>query len=85
MLSKNEVREQIISIAKKAVTKLKDVDIGSTTFEDLGIDSLDLVEIFILVEEEMEVSVTEEETEKLKTFDDVVTLFHKKVNKGKKK
>jgi acyl carrier protein len=48
------------------------------TFEDLDLDSLDLVEFALAAEEEMGARITDEEAEDLKTLDDTVKLLESK-------
>lgn len=47
----------------------------ATTFEDLGADSLDLVELMMSLEEEFSISAAEEELTGIKTVGDVVKLI----------
>ncbi len=44
----------------------------STTFEDLGVDSLDLVDLVMTVEDEFSLELPDEELEKMKTVADIV-------------
>ncbi len=44
----------------------------STTFEDLGVDSLDLVDLVMTVEDEFSLELPDEELEKMKTVADLV-------------
>ena len=48
------------------------------TFEDLDLDSLDLVEFALAAEEEMGVRISDEEAENLATVQDTVTLLESK-------
>ncbi len=43
--------------------------------EDLGADSLDLVELLMTLEDEFNVTVSDEEALKLKTVEDIVKLI----------
>jgi acyl carrier protein len=45
---------------------------GETTWDDLGMDSLDKVEFVIAVEEEFEIDIPDEELDKLQSIRDVV-------------
>jgi len=53
---------------------------GSSFIEDLGADSLDIVELVMAMEEEFEVEIPDEEAERIKTVQDAVTYLnaHKK-------
>lgn len=48
------------------------------TFEDLDLDSLDLVEFALAAEEELGVRISDEEAEQLDTLDDTVKLLEEK-------
>lgn len=45
--------------------------------EDLGADSMDIVEIVMLVEEGFDIQVSDADAEKLKTVDDIYKLVEK--------
>ncbi len=48
------------------------------TFEDLDLDSLDLVEFALAAEEELGVRISDEEAESLETLEDTVQLLESK-------
>ena len=52
----------------------------SSFIEDLGADSLDIVELVMAMEEEFEVEIPDEEAENIKTVQDAVNFIneHKK-------
>jgi acyl carrier protein len=52
---------------------------SSRVIEDLGADSLDVVEMLMVLEDEFNVTVSDEESLKLKTVGDIVSLIDKKV------
>ena len=43
--------------------------------DDLGADSLDIVELVMALEEEYEIEISDEDAEKIKTVQDVVTFI----------
>jgi len=45
------------------------------TFEDLGADSLDIVEIVMALEEEFDIEISDDEAEQAKTVGDVVNYL----------
>jgi acyl carrier protein len=57
--------------------KVKD---GASFIDDLGADSLDIVELVMAMEEEFDLEIPDEDAEKLKTVNDVVTYL---ASKGK--
>lgn len=52
-----------------------DVTIDSTFIDDLGADSLDIVELIMAFEEEFSVEIPDEVAEKIKTVKDTVTYI----------
>ena len=59
-----------LSIDEAAITE-------DTTLEDLGADSLALVELVMSVEEEFEIEIQDEDMEKFKTVGDVLDYIEK--------
>ncbi|ABS26937.1 MULTISPECIES: acyl carrier protein [Anaeromyxobacter] len=57
-----------------------EIKITSSFIEDLGADSLDIVELVMAMEEEFEVEIPDEEAENIKTVQDAVNYIttHKK-------
>ena len=70
-------------IEKVKAILAKKVDISSfkedDKLSDLGLDSLDLVETMIEIEEELGIEFTSEEIASLKTLNDVTKLIEKKL------
>lgn len=61
-------------------TKLKDPDDGLRLIEDLGIDSLTMMQIVLLVEDVLRVSINNEELCPLRTLGDVRQFIERKVH-----
>jgi len=53
----------------------------SKIVEDLGADSLDVVELLMTMEDNFSVSVSDEEAVNLKTVNDIVAMLEKKLKK----
>lgn len=53
----------------------EDVKMDSTFIDDLGADSLDIVELIMAFEEEFNIEIPDEAAEKIKTVQDVVTYI----------
>lgn len=67
------MKEKIISlIADKLGKKPNQITLESRLVEDLGADSLDVVELIITFEDEFNISLPDEEVAKMKTIGDVV-------------
>lgn len=54
-----------------------DVAIDSTFIDDLGADSLDIVELIMAFEEEFNIEIPDEAAEKIKTVKDAVEYIDK--------
>lgn len=52
-----------------------DVALESTFIDDLGADSLDIVELIMAFEEAFEIEIPDSAAEKIKTVQDVVTFI----------
>ena len=50
--------------------------------EDLGADSLDIVELIMALEEEFDIEIPDEDTEGLRTVQDVCNYLEKKKDKA---
>ncbi len=75
-----ETIEKVIKIVSEA-TKVDASNIKAETnfIDDLNLDSLDMVEMMMKMEEEFGVEIPEDKTEDLKTINDV-TNFLKTIN-----
>ena len=59
----------------KLTVDADDVAIESTFIDDLGADSLDIVELIMAFEEEFGIEIPDSAAEKIKTVQDVVTFI----------
>ncbi len=71
---------------KKLLADQLNVDANTITekskvIDDLGADSLDVVEMLMTLEDEFNVTVTDEESVNLKTVGDIVKLIDSKTKK----
>ena len=67
----DEVRDVVVEQLSVAPDAVK---LESKIIEDLGADSLDVVELVMALEEKFEVEIPDSEAETLKTIQDVVTF-----------
>lgn len=70
---------------KNIIVEQLGVDTESVTpeasfIDDLGADSLDIVELVMTMEEEFDLEIPDEDAEKIKTVNDVVSYIKTKVN-----
>ena len=70
---------------KNIIVEQLGVDTESVTpeasfIDDLGADSLDIVELVMTMEEEFDLEIPDEDAEKIKTVNDVINYIKAKVN-----
>jgi len=65
-------------IAKQLSVKPEEIKNDSNIAEELGADSLDLVEILMSLEDEFGISIPDEAIPQIKTINDVVAFIEKK-------
>ena len=63
-------------IADKLGVNEDEITMESTFIDDLGADSLDIVELMMSLEEELEIEIPDEDAEKFKTVGDVVEYIN---------
>ena len=63
-------------VKKVDIDKLKETD----SLKELGLDSLDLVELMLEIEDAFNVEFSSEEIEKLETLKEVLELINKKIS-----
>ena len=70
-------REETYKKVTTIIAEKLQIDVATVqhhlTLQDLGADSLDIVEIVMLIEEQLGVAINDADAEKLYTVDDVVT------------
>ncbi len=74
-----EYKETLKKILSK-ISKKNDIT-GETALKDLGLDSLDLVEVLMEAEEELNIQFDEDEMLNLKTVQDVYDAIEIKLKK----
>ncbi len=69
-------------IVKQLGVKPEEVTNDASFTDDLGADSLDLVEVVMALEEEFGEQIPDEEAEKIKTVGDAVNFIDSKITKS---
>ena len=73
------MEEKVINLISEAtkIDKAK-ISLGTSFVDDLNLDSLDIVELMMKMEDEFGVEIPEEDAEGLKNVQDVVSYLSKK-------
>ena len=72
------VESKMIDIIVEQLSVDKDKVVAGASFvDDLGADSLDLVELIMAMEEEFDVEIPDEEAEKITTVQDAIDFVSK--------
>lgn len=76
------VNENVVKsiIANKIGISENEIQNESNLANDLGADSLDVVEISMALEREFNVTFSDEDTSKIETVGDVINLINSKLN-----
>lgn len=74
----------VFEVLKEIIVEVKDVtpeeiELESRFNEDLNADSLDVVEMLMLLEERYDIEIPEEEAENMKTVKDVVNYIENRL------
>jgi len=59
-------------VAEQLGVELDEITMEASFIDDLGADSLDIVELLMALEEEFDIEIPDEEAEKLSTVGDIV-------------
>lgn len=74
-----DTKEKVIAlIAENVVADVNPIT-EETTFDELGVDSLDMVEFVMEAEEEFEISIEQNEISSVKKVGDAVELIKRKI------
>lgn len=75
-LDKQEIKTRVIAVVTDKLSLDPTTISDSSTLQNLGADSLDMVEIIMQLEETFDVSIDDEKAEKLETLSDVVEYIY---------
>ena len=76
-----EIQERICDIIAEQLSQDKEDVVPEASFiDDLGADSLDLVELVMHMEEEFDVEIPDEEAENIRTVQDAINYVKQHLN-----
>ena len=67
-------------VAKQLGVEASEVNITASFTDDLGIDSLEIFEIVMSLEEEFEIEIPNEDIEDIKSVEDISKYIESKIN-----
>jgi acyl carrier protein len=73
-----EDRVSAIIVEQLGVTK-EELAPGASFIDDLGADSLDIVELVMAMEEEFDIEIPDDDAEKIQTIGDVISYVKDKI------
>lgn len=77
----SEIAEKVKSIIVEQLgVAAEDVNLEASFIEDLGADSLDIVELIMALEEEYDIEIPDEDAEKIQTVGHAVKYIEEKSN-----
>ena len=72
-MAERDIEAEVKKIIKDQLdVEEKDIKLEATFIDDLGADSLGLVELVLAFEEQFEIDIPDEDTEKIRTVGDAV-------------
>jgi acyl carrier protein len=72
-MAERDIEGEVKRIIKEQLdVEEKDIKLEATFIDDLGADSLGLVELVLAFEEQFEIDIPDEDTEKIRTVGDAV-------------
>jgi acyl carrier protein len=78
---RSDTKQQIIEIAVDKLGKDSETIEQASTFQEMGVDSLDMVELTMKLEDHFGIEIDDVEAEKLTSIDMVVDYVHQRRTK----
>ena len=79
MATAEEIAERVKNIIVEQLgVSMEEVTPSASFIEDLGADSLDIVELIMALEEEYDMEIPDEDAENIRTVDDVTSYITNK-------
>ncbi|ANQ54390.1 acyl carrier protein [Thermosipho affectus] len=79
-MKREELLRQVSKIlAEKLDVPIEDIDESSNIIDDLGADSLDVVDLVMILEDEYGVKIEDDELERIVTIEDLLNILEPKL------
>jgi len=75
-IKKQDTEKEVIAIVTEKLNIEKSGAINQSTLQNLGADSLDMVEIIMKLEEQFGIEINDDEAEKLTSVQEVINYVH---------
>ncbi len=76
VIEKQDTAKEVIAIVIEKLNIEEPVGINQSTLQDLGADSLDMVEIIMKFEEQFDIEINDDEAENLSSVQEVINYVH---------
>lgn len=80
-MSENEIKERVLKIIAEEFEQVVEKLTLDTKFEDIGMDSLDVIELSMVFEEEFDIELSDRQIERVVTIEDALNLVKDTVSK----
>ncbi|SHH21070.1 acyl carrier protein [Thermosipho atlanticus] len=79
-MDRNELFRQLSKVlAEKLDIPIEDIDESSHIIDDLGADSLDVVDLIMILEDEYGIRIEDDELESIATVGDILNILERKL------
>ena len=79
-MSREEIFEGVKKVVMEAVDEEKEITMETSIVDELGLDSLDIVEMLMALEEEFDISIEDSAAETFVKVSDVIDYIEKAKN-----
>ncbi len=82
-MNSQEIFDKLAKIVREKIAPNREVEISpGVTLDELGLDSLDRVELIMTIEEEFRICVTDEQADAVKTVGDAIKVIEQALGSG---
>ena len=82
-MDQQEIFEKLVTIIKEKIAPNRSIEVSrGVTLDELGLDSLDRVELVMTIEEEFRICVSDEAADRIKTVSDAILVIQQSFEAG---